>query len=153
MKDLFQTKRDSGGHVQHHESPQAHWTNMFMWMRTWVLPFPWMAWCHSASMVLGCRCDTWSPGHPGPGSTHYPQGPDEHNSKHEAQITTPAKTQRHKPSCRVQSRPFLCTISRTLHNPPKAPWEILICVVAPKTNTLRSCSCSLVPVGKLSRAS
>lgn len=100
-------------------------------------------------MVLGCRCDTWSPGHPGPGSTHYPQGPDEHSSKHEAQITTPAKTQRHKPSCRVSSRPFLCTISRTLHNLPKAPWEILICVVAPKTNTLRSCSCSLVPVGEV----
>lgn len=45
-----------------------------------VLLFPWRAWRHSVSMVLGCLCDTWSPGHPGPGNTHCLLGPDMHNA-------------------------------------------------------------------------
>lgn len=45
-----------------------------------VLLFPWRAWRHSVSMVLGCLCDTWSPGHPGPGNTRCLLGPDMHNA-------------------------------------------------------------------------
>lgn len=40
-----------------------------------VLLFPWMAWHHSVSMVSGCACGTWSPGHPGPDNKRYLLGP------------------------------------------------------------------------------
>lgn len=55
------------------------------------LLFPWMVWRHSVSMVLDCLCNTWFPGHPGPGNTHCLLDPDMHKintSKKEEDMQT-----------------------------------------------------------------